>query len=256
MATKPMGISDVAALLAFPFKTPDWGGKFAIGVGLLLLSIFIPILPALAVYGYLLAVMRQVIEGKDASLPEWQDWGKLFLDGLKAFVVGLVYLLPAALVTGLGCGLYFAASIALPIATSSGTTNSNSGSAFFVLFVASLIIFFFSLAVGSILTMLGSLPLPMAEASLSKTSLLSRAFAVGDVVRMARANPGGYIVAWLILAGMLAFMYCATLIVYYTLVLACLIPFLILPASFYILLIAAALFGEAYRVSVQRLSGS
>lgn len=254
MATKGKSIDDIADLLTFPFEASDWPGKLAIGVGLLLLSLFMPFIPALAVYGYLLAVMRQVIEGKGASLPEWEDWGKLFLDGLRAFVVGLVYLLPAILVTGFGCGIYFAATIAMPIATSSGTTDPNSGSLFFMFFFAAIVLLFFCLAVGSVLTILGGLPLPMAEASLSETSLLKRAFAIGDVIRMVRANPGGYIVAWLVLAGMLAFMYWATLIVYYTLVLACLIPILVLPVILYALLIAAALFGEAYRVSAEKLS--
>lgn len=253
MAARGKSMHDLADLLSFPFKTPDWPGRLAVGAGLLLLSVFIPILPALVVYGYLLAVMRQAIEGQGASLPEWQDWGKLFLDGLKAFLVGLVYLAPAILVTGLGCGLYFAASVALPIAVGGGSFNPNTDSGVFVFFFAAMLILFVSLAVGSILIMLGALPLPMAEGNLAESSMFSRAFAIGHVLRMVRAYPGGYIVAWLVLAGMLAFMYWATLIVYYTLVLACLIPILAIPVLFYALLIAAALFGEAYRVSAQRL---
>jgi len=215
----------------------------------------IPVLPALVVYGYLIQIMRDVIDGQPASLPEWTDWGALFIDGLKAFLVGLVYMLPALLVFVVGFGFYCGSSILILSLSENTGPASAMDSAFAILFVVSMATLFLSFSVGAILSLLGALPIPAAEASLSEHNSLGSAFAIGRLYAVIKANPGGYIVAWLLLAGLWAFMYWGLLVAYYTFVLACLLPFLVLPVSFYTLLVAAALFGEAYRDGAANLAG-
>jgi hypothetical protein len=42
-------------------------------------------------------VTRRVITGHWETLPEWEDWGGFFVDGLKVIVIGIVYALPMIL---------------------------------------------------------------------------------------------------------------------------------------------------------------
>ena len=107
-------VAPLKRLLRFPFRDPRWQGKFVVGSALALAGSVIPIVPTLFVYGYFVRIMRQVLAGQAPTLPQWDDWGDLFRDGLRAFAIGLVYFLPAMVVWLAGMGLYFAGSFYLP----------------------------------------------------------------------------------------------------------------------------------------------
>jgi Protein of unknown function (DUF4013) len=252
MGDRSASMRGMAGVLAFPFRGKGWEERLAAGVGLLLLSIFIPILPAIVVYGYLLKVMNLVINGKEPSLPPWQDFGTLFVDGLKSFLVGSIYLLPGAFVLACGCGLYFCVTMVLTFASSSPSASLNENGVA-SLFLLAMIVFFVSLPVGMILTMLGTLPLPVAQAQLAETSSFGQAFALGRFWRHFRANPGGYLVAWFMVFGVWAFMGWGVLLLNYTFVLACFGPVLSTIVGYYALLIGAVLFGQAFKDSTAKL---
>lgn len=72
--------------LAYPRRDDDWLKTVLIGGAMVLLSFLI--LPALVVQGYYLRVIGQ---GSGDDPPTFTDWGELLVDGLKAFVVILVY---------------------------------------------------------------------------------------------------------------------------------------------------------------------
>src|SRR6185503_7118827 len=86
---------NLQTLAKFPFTDPQWKNKFLIGGLLTLAGYAFPLLPLLFVYGYCAQIMRRIIVEKgEPYLPEWQDWGKFLLDGLKLGGVGLIYILP------------------------------------------------------------------------------------------------------------------------------------------------------------------
>jgi len=58
----------------------------------MLASIFI--VGAFFLYGYLARLARNVIAGATHPLPEWDDLGEFFSEGLRLFCVALVYMLP------------------------------------------------------------------------------------------------------------------------------------------------------------------
>jgi len=58
----------------------------------MLASVFI--VGAFFVYGYLARLTRNVIAGVQHPLPEWDDLGEFFSEGLRLFCVALVYTLP------------------------------------------------------------------------------------------------------------------------------------------------------------------
>jgi hypothetical protein len=81
---------DLGRAITYVFQDPQWLKKVLIG-GLLF---FIPIIGWLIIGGYGLRVIRQVAQGQDVPLPEWNDFGGDLVRGLKGFVVGVVWSLP------------------------------------------------------------------------------------------------------------------------------------------------------------------
>lgn len=94
---------------AFLFFKEDesWMTKIGIGAVITLLSGFLLGIPTILLIGYQLAVTRRVMEGKDLPLPEWDDWGKLFMDGLYMVVAILIYTLPLWILFCIGFGGFF-----------------------------------------------------------------------------------------------------------------------------------------------------
>lgn len=80
-------------------RQPGFGRRILVG-GLLS---FVPVINLFAL-GYLYRFARQVRRGGSVDLPDWDDWGGLFVDGLRFLVPWLTYwLLPlglAALLSG------------------------------------------------------------------------------------------------------------------------------------------------------------
>jgi len=103
---------------AFTFVTDDdeWIKKLAIGGALMLVSILfgallLPLLVIFFLVGYQVAIIRNVIDGKDRPLPEWQEWGQLFIDGVIVSVAALVYAIPIILLTICSLALILPASV-------------------------------------------------------------------------------------------------------------------------------------------------
>lgn len=83
---------DVAKAFTFVTEDERWMGKIGIGVAISLLSFLIIPIPLLV--GYLVGITRNVKKGLERPLPEWDDFGQLFKDGLAVMVGQIVYTLP------------------------------------------------------------------------------------------------------------------------------------------------------------------
>ena len=81
---------DIGKALGFVFEDEAWIKKILIGAVIML----IPIFGQFAIVGYAIALIRNVIAGDYSPLPEWDNLGGYFMDGLKFFVVNLVYAIP------------------------------------------------------------------------------------------------------------------------------------------------------------------
>jgi hypothetical protein len=99
---------DVAKAFTFVTEDEKWVGK--IGIGALISMASVLLLPAVLLVGYLVGITRNVMNGEEAPLPEWEDLGALFRDGLAVLVALFVYTLPflallcVAAVASLGLG--------------------------------------------------------------------------------------------------------------------------------------------------------
>lgn len=91
---------DVSTAVTFVRDDERWLGKLIIAAVLIFFSFLLIPIPFLA--GYMLAVSRNVMNGDPAPLPEWDDWGKLFMDGLYVVIAQFVYTLPFWLIGCIG----------------------------------------------------------------------------------------------------------------------------------------------------------
>lgn len=93
---------DFGRPFTFVFEDPDWVRKILMG-GLMYLLSFV-LIGIFFVFGYCARLARNVAAGVARPLPEWDEWGNDFAEGLKLFLIVLVYYLPIMLVFIIGMG--------------------------------------------------------------------------------------------------------------------------------------------------------
>jgi len=87
--------------LRYPMEDDEWTTTVLIGGVLSLLSFLV--VPAILVYGYLVQAVRERADGATQP-PAFEDWGDLLVDGVKAWVIGIVYMLVPLVVFGVTVG--------------------------------------------------------------------------------------------------------------------------------------------------------
>lgn len=111
-------------LIRYPMENEDWVKTILIGGILIFLSFLI--IPMFLVYGYLLRAIRGSLD-EASEPPVFEDWGELFIEGLKAWVIGLIYMLIPLIVMFVTVGT---AVLAFATGTESGAA-AGFGSLFF-----------------------------------------------------------------------------------------------------------------------------
>ena len=86
---------DVGKAFSLLFADRRWLEKWLFGALLHIAAVLIIGIPFLL--GYFLEVTRRAIKEETFELPEWQEWGIYFGQGLVFFIILLVYLLPVIL---------------------------------------------------------------------------------------------------------------------------------------------------------------
>jgi len=101
-APGPQGAVDFGRSFTFVTEDPDWikkiliGGVFALACAVL---VGIPF-----VLGYFSRTLRNVVAGESRPMPEWDDLGGIFNEGLRLTAVYLVYAIGAfAVLAAIGC---------------------------------------------------------------------------------------------------------------------------------------------------------
>ncbi|MBI5957960.1 MAG: DUF4013 domain-containing protein [Chloroflexi bacterium] len=92
---------DFGRAISFPFDDDEWPIKFILGTLLTFIPFFAP--------GYQVRVARNLIRGKSRPIPETDELGQVFVDGVMATLAGMLYFLPLILVF---CLLFFPAMLA------------------------------------------------------------------------------------------------------------------------------------------------
>jgi hypothetical protein len=98
LSAKPGSGLDFGRALGFFFQDPNWVQKLLIGSLFTILSMFL--IGGVFVAGYAVRIVRRTARGEPYPLPEWDDFGGLFADGLTAMGAYLLHLVPAVLGAG------------------------------------------------------------------------------------------------------------------------------------------------------------
>jgi hypothetical protein len=88
---------DIGEIISDSLKYPtsNWGKVLILGV-IMIASILI--VPIFLLIGYLFRIIKATLAGLD-ELPEFDEIGEMFVDGLKVFVVGIVYSIPVIIIS-------------------------------------------------------------------------------------------------------------------------------------------------------------
>ncbi|MCP4358414.1 MAG: DUF4013 domain-containing protein [Chloroflexi bacterium] len=83
---------DIGKAFAYISEDEEWTKKLLVGalIGAVPFANF-------AIFGYQAEIARNVAAGEERPLPDWSDFGRFFLDGLRLVAAFFVYLLPMIL---------------------------------------------------------------------------------------------------------------------------------------------------------------
>ena len=113
--------ANLKTVFTYMFKGEDWQNKLLITFALMLVSFIIPILPLLALFGYLMKFVKNVIEGDgQPSLPEWDDRRDLIRNGFKLLGLSLIFSLSVIIIWNIGFGIIFSPFILMFMDSESG----------------------------------------------------------------------------------------------------------------------------------------
>jgi hypothetical protein len=230
-------------LLSFPFRGENAAGKFAIACLVIFTGFIIPVVPIIFYMGYVYQVMRTIVNGGQARMPLWTDLGRLFRDGLKPFGINFIFSLPLVLIFFAALILYIGSFFGMIIAAEAAPDSILP-----LLFPLSWIFFMVIMVVANVLQFFVALVLPVALGNLAAKDRFSAGFHFKAMWRVFRANAGGYLLAYLIIAGLFVVAYYLSVFLYMTMVFCVLLPFYAVIALAYLGLVSGAHFAEAYRV--------
>lgn len=90
---------EIGEIISESIKYPSSNWKKVIILGILVIASVL-IIPIFLVYGYVFRIMKASIAGLN-ELPEFDELGEMFVDGLKIFVVALVYAIPIWIISAI-----------------------------------------------------------------------------------------------------------------------------------------------------------
>lgn len=178
----PPASLDVVACIKVVTDDPAWVGKLLTATLVSLASVLIIPIPLLL--GYHLRLMRRTLDGEARPLPEWDDWGGLFGDGLKALAV----LLPHQLAFMVAVVLPFVLVVAV-----SGVLGEDRGGALVVLLVFPLILLVLALGLAF------AVYLNVAYVRLAAGGDIAAAYAPGENLTFIRRNAFNLLLAFVVL---------------------------------------------------------
>lgn len=245
-------MNNLQETLLFPVRDAQARKQFLIACLIVLAGYVIPLLPSFVLMGYGAKIMRQIIrERKSPSMPEWQgsNWSEMFLDGLRLYGIQLVYMLPLFLIMIFSMIAFFGGSIAIGIGAEENAD---------ALALLGMVLFFAGFA-GMTLFALLSLPYGVVIGAAGPHVVARESFAAGFEFRewweIFRKAFGQFILGYAIVMAMsFVFVFMVQFAVL-TLILICVVPFIMIPYTAYLMLVQNTLFAQAYAAGRDALQG-
>ncbi|HVR43883.1 MAG TPA: DUF4013 domain-containing protein [Thermoanaerobaculia bacterium] len=215
---------DFGRPFSFTFEDPDWIRKILIG-GVMYLLAFV-LIGMFFIFGYLARFVRNVAAGAPRPLPEWDQWGRDFGEGVRLFAIMLIYYSPIILIM-------MVMIVGPAIIGAAGAEHSDAAGAL----ASGVFTFGMCLTYGLILVIAVILPAALTLAVMRQS--FSAAFEFATIFAYVRENAVNYVLAIVIylVAGFLA---------QFGIILLCVgVVF----TAFWSQLVSAYAFAETYRFS-------
>jgi hypothetical protein len=175
---------------AYMFMRDDknWIGKLVIGALMVVLGFLV--IPTFFLYGYGLAITRNVMRGEELPMPEWNDWGKLLTDGILLVIIQVIWAIPVLIVSGISLIPMIGASIL------DGGTGDFNGLIAGTSLLSCLVIF--------VVAIFSMFVIPPATILFARDGNFGSAFKISEIVTMIREYWIQIIVSWisLMIAGL------------------------------------------------------
>lgn len=160
---------------SFEYTKEALMGKWVKWILLIISSIIFPL-----IMGYMMEIYR----GKDPA-PELENWGKLFIDGIKLFIVQLVYAIPLILVAL----IFFGGSVAMMVG--GGGSDAMIGAGVGMMLIGMIIFVILAIAI-SLIALFGGI-------RLARTDSFGEAFNFSEIMaHIGRIGWLDYIIALII----------------------------------------------------------
>lgn len=156
--------------LSFAFRADDAAPKLLVGG--LLTMLFPTVFFGFVVAGYVVRVLCNALEGRDAALPKWTNFGTLFSEGVAPLMVVLVYNAPVLLLFVIKAAVLSPTDVIRPDLA-------------------------FAIA-GLCLALIGGFLAPAAVLRLIVIGQLKAAFDLARILAFIRTNAARYLAAWAI----------------------------------------------------------
>lgn len=173
---------------SYPFQDPDWFKKIAL-TGVIFL---IPIVGQLYLIGWMLEIVRRVINNETPILPESVDFGGFIGRGFQGFIINLVYAIPLIIFS-------LPPSLIAPIGDLVEIDTETMGTITIIISVCcGGLSFIYSILLGFVL--------PAALSNFVVKGSLGGGFQLGEVFGLIKAAPGAYVLVFLgsIVAGIVS----------------------------------------------------
>ncbi len=174
---------NISKSFSFVFEDKQWLSKLGLGA----LIAMIPILN-FAWTGYMVELVRNVTNNAAEPLPNWDDIGKKFSDGLVLFLASLVYALPAL--------LFICLPLAFMIVPAILAGNGNLEDVRTVIEGAGVILFFCMLFVLVIYFLFFSVAYPAILVLYSREGTFAACFKFREILNLISRNSGPFFTAW------------------------------------------------------------
>jgi hypothetical protein len=176
-----MNISDIISD-SIKYPSSNWGKVLILGV-ICIASILV--IPIFLVYGYVFRIIKATLAGMD-ELPEFDEIGEMFIDGLKILVVSIVYAIPVWII---------AAIIGLITGAGAGTTSASLDPTMVWAIVGSNIVFIIVALIVGLVEIMAIVNMAYYNGE------LGAAFRFSEILdRIAQIGWGKYIVTYIIIA--------------------------------------------------------
>lgn len=227
-APAPTGSVDFGRSFTFVTEDPEWIKKILIGGVFTLACALLVGIPF--VLGYFSRTLRNVVAGEPRPMPEWDDLGGLFNEGLRLTAVYLLYSLGAVVVLALPVGALVLPAVAL---SGAGREPSEGLAALGALGIVAVygVILLVSLALAVYL------PAALARSALRGT--VGDGFAWREIFAFIRANLANYLISLVIYL-------LASFLAQFGILLCCVGIF---PAAFWGYMVLAVALGQTVRLS-------